>query len=146
MNQLYKGPLGEQWFDKPGRRALMEWAVNVKPGDLYHGCDAYNHVVSKSEIYYGIVAMETDDETGEVYGPCFNKHIKTNDLDNHSDWIVVEVDFQSEDGSCHTCPGGGCAEPPASLEEVKEWQQRAKSCEGDWNFTFVEIDERGCKK
>lgn len=128
----YKGPLGKEFLGR--NEEAIAWAVSVKPGDLFNGCDGYNHVIKKIEYFYVLPVMETDDETGETYGPCHGGHLAESELENHENWTLHEVVFTAQDNDhLFYCPGGGCAVPAWTSERIKEEFQ-------------VECDDRGLKK
>jgi hypothetical protein len=120
-NNVYKGPLGEKFFENLGRDVeLLKWALDTKPGDLFNGCDCYNHVIKEKRMNYATVSMETDEDTGELFGPTIDEYISENDLDKHENWVLVEVGFTGTDEMYFACPGGGCAVPPWTAKQVRE--------------------------
>ena len=90
----------------------LEWAINIKPGDWIGTCNGCNRqVVDIQYRWY----------SSRCYNPC-GTNIKTQ--------IISEVRFEDTNGRWHYCPGGGCAFPVESIDEIesyyKGWIKLAK--------------------
>jgi len=105
--RLYKGKkrLAKKLL-APRRQKLLLWALSIKPGDYIATCEGCNRKVEKIEESWA-------NEGGWRRG----KPNKT--------WVLNEVVFIDTNGRMHHCPGGGCAYPAETPEEVvdyhKEW-------------------------
>lgn len=112
---FFKGPLGKHWWNLEGVkcRDLLRWAATRSPGDIYNGCDFFNHKVDRIESWYCTVIE--DDE----FGPCMGTYKRKENLEGQINWVFLEVVFFNSDGTSHTCPGGGCASPPWDATQIR---------------------------
>lgn len=102
--KLYKGKKRLAMSMMPARhRKLMEWALSIKPGDYIATCEGCNRKVAKIDF------IEWRNEGW--WNRC--KPNKT--------WFVGEVSFEDTHGNLHHCPGGGCAYPAETPQEVTEY-------------------------
>ena len=85
---------------------LLLWGLTVKPGDYIGTCEGFNRKVESIQYDWGDIG-------------CWN-----NDKRN-GNWFLYEIDFTSTSGRMHSCPGGGCAFPPETNEQIKDYWLRA---------------------
>jgi len=88
-------------------RRLIEWALTIKPGQYIGTCDGCNRKVAKIDFV-----------------EWRNEGLWRRSRPNKT-WFVAEVTFEDTHGYLHHCPGGGCAYPAETPEEVtryfREW-------------------------
>ena len=84
------------------RRKLMEWAVSIKPGDYIATCEGCNRKVAKIDF----VGWANE-------GDRRRRPNKTR--------FVFEVAFEDTHGRLHYCPGGGCAYPAETPQQVTDY-------------------------
>lgn len=84
------------------RPKMLKWALTVKVGDYIGTCLGHNRQVAKIEYLW------------------INEGLWSRCKQNRS-WFLEEVIFQDTTGGSHTCPGGGCAFPPESVEQILEY-------------------------
>lgn len=85
---------------------LIQWALTVKPGDYIATCEGCNRQVAKVEPSWYNVGQWLHGRPNKTY-------------------FLHEVVFTDTRGRMHPCPGGGCAYPAETPEEVtkyfREW-------------------------
>lgn len=84
---------------KPDHIEMMVWAMSIKPGDYINTCGGCNRQVAEIEPRW-----ENEGHWSR------SKPNKT--------WVLFEVGFTDVRGQYHICPGGGCAGPKYSLDEL----------------------------
>ena len=134
--KFYGGMLGEQYWKTEmttREHELLEWAIQQKPGDLYNGCDYYNHVIDQIKFEYMAVMQCIDEVTKELFGLCCEDYFTEKGMGKYENWVLSGVCFINKDGTQHVCPGGGCAVPPFTVDEIKQ------------AFPEINCDERGLK-
>lgn len=101
--KLYKGKkrLAKR-FLRGGDQRILLWALSVKPGDYIATCEGVNRKVA-----------EVEPEWINEGWWCRSKPNKTR--------ILREVRFTDTRGRWHHCPGGGCAYPAQTPEEVTDY-------------------------
>lgn len=82
---------------------LLRWACSIKPGDYIATCEGTNRKVA------------------EVLPEWCNHGLWKSDKPN-SHWFLSEVRFTDTNGTWHHCPGGGCALPKETPEQVTAFQ------------------------
>ncbi len=82
---------------------ILNWAITVKVGDYIGTCTGTNAQVAKIEYHWA-------NEGARRYKP------------NRS-WYLDEIGFHDTKGGFHFCPGGGCAFPPESPEQILKYYQ-----------------------
>lgn len=95
-----------KYFGNRARDAeLLLWALDVKPGEYIATCEGCNRRVAESKPRYTYVHVYVEGvpETDETQ-------------------VLHEVRFTDTKGKWHHCPGGGCAHPKQTPEEVTEYQ------------------------
>lgn len=118
--QCFKGPLGKALWDVFDDAEILAWATSRRPGDLYNGCDFFNHRIESMEFNYCTASTYIDDETGEDLGVCRGDHdLRVDQLQDHDNWCLYEVVFHNADGTQHGCPAGGCADEPLTADEIR---------------------------
>lgn len=130
--RLAKRMLGRRAFsvENPNNHVrLLRWAMSVKVGSYIGTCEGCNRKVADIEVDWN--------------NEGFWSRSKANKT-----WFVSEVCFTDTRGRLHYCPGGGCAYPAETPEEVtayfREWAF-AEDAEGrirHWNGESVDGIER----
>lgn len=111
------------------RFRLLTWALTIKEGDYIATCEGCNRKVTKIEVDWR------------------NEGIWRRSRANKT-WFVDEVCFTDTRGRLHFCPGGGCAYPAETPEEVtayfREWafDECAEERIRHWNGEDIERAER----
>lgn len=101
--RLYRGKKRYAKRLYPGRsEQLLLWALSVKPGDYIATCEGCNRQVVSKEI----------DRANEGHWNR-NRPNKTS--------VIHEVVFTDTRGRWHYCPGGGCAYPAETPEQVTQY-------------------------
>jgi len=107
ISGLYKGKkrLAKKRLPVWSRR-ILQWALTIKSGDYIGTCEGCNRKVAEIELIYV--------NEGEFYR-C--KPNKTR--------LLHEIEFTDTRGQLHFCPGGGCAFPKETNEQItrlwSEW-------------------------
>jgi hypothetical protein len=106
-------------------RKILEWAVTIEPGDWIATCEGCNRQVTDIEIYW---INEGLSRTTRNYEAGHRKN-KT--------WAVEEVRFTDTRNRWHSAPGGGCAFPKETNEQIeayyKAWIKQAKQDKLMWD-------------
>ena len=92
------------------RRALVKdyaegfvWAMSLKLGDIFHGCDSWNHVLKEVKVYW------KNYRQNRGFGPRNARYI-------------YDIELIGEDDACHCV--GSCAWPAATVNQiVDEWTE-----------------------
>lgn len=111
FDKLYKGEraIAIGYFRErgPRLRKLLKWALTVKVGDYIGTCEGCNRQVEEIEpIFIDVMEFQdSDEEEGTETGTQ----------------ILYEVMFTDTNGRFHYCPGGGCAYPKESPEQVTNY-------------------------
>jgi hypothetical protein len=84
-------------------RDLMQWALSIRPGDYIATCEGCNRKVAKIDF------IEWRNEGWW----SLRRPNKT--------WFIGEIDFLDTHGRLHACPGGGCAYPAETPEQVTNY-------------------------
>jgi len=89
-------------------RRLFKWALEVKEGDYIGTCEGCNRKVTEIEAdFIDVNEFREKPHTGP------------------ETFILYEVQFTDTNGRWHHCPGGGCAYPAKTPEQVtayfREW-------------------------
>lgn len=125
FNVLYKGDrsIAIEYFrqDRDGnkyyrnKRKLLKWAMSIKVGDYIATCEGCNRKVTEIEPEY--VELETYlDEESDLGRLVFGERVEpTGTL------VLDEVRFTDTNGRWHHCPGGGCAYPAETPEQVTKY-------------------------
>lgn len=114
---------------------LLNWAVNLKPGDVFAACSGFNY-------YVGSIKINRQPQFAFTDYPKF-KQLKG--------WEVSEVDIVDSIGGYHNADGyGGCVSFPESRENViqfvSEWVKNKKyRQEKDWWTSFDDTLENYIK-
>ena len=109
--RLFKGDakIAAQHFVDKWPRDLLLWALDVRVGEYMATCEGCNRKIASKELIY-VDADQYGDEDWEQ------------DDDTQ---ILHEVTFIDSRERYHTCPGGGCAYPKETPEQVtpyfKDW-------------------------
>lgn len=100
--RLAKRLLGRRAFsiNNPNNHVrLLRWALTIKEGDYIATCEGCNRKVADIEVGWN------------------NEGFWSRSKPNNT-WVVSEVGFTDTRGRIHYCPGGGCAYPAETPEEV----------------------------
>jgi len=100
-------------------RKVFNWLINTKPGDYVATCEGCNRKIAKIE--YKVVR--------------YRKH-----------QTISGGSITDTNGRNHSCPGGGCALPPETPEEINAYQDAMNADEAfckRWGFVKRDIDEFG---
>ena len=85
---------------------MLRWALTIKPGNYIATCEGCNRQVVSVEHRWENVGWWTRCRPNKT-------------------WLLSEVCFTDTHGGMHWCPGGGCAYPAETPEEVtsyfREW-------------------------
>jgi hypothetical protein len=103
--RLAKKMLGPRAFsiDNPNRTVrLLRWAMTIKPGDYIATCEGCNRQVASIE-------------------PQWKNEGRWRRCKLNKTWFLSEVCFTDTRGRLHYCPGGGCAYPKETPEEVTQY-------------------------
>lgn len=120
--RLFKGSeqTAAPHFLKKWPRELLLWALDIKIGDYFASCEGCNRKITAKELVY-------------VEAHQYTPQPELGDYDDGRGWnfedketqILHEVIFTDNRGRWHHCPGGGCALPQETPEEVtayhREW-------------------------
>jgi len=85
---------------------VLLWGLTVKPGDYIGSCEGFNRKVESINYVWEDIGHWNNDKK--------NGH-----------WFLYEIEFTSTSGRMHCCPGGGCAFPPETNEQIKEYWLRS---------------------
>lgn len=134
LKQLYRGNREiaiQYWRDdndssyKRRMRKLLKWALSVKVGDYIGTCEGCNRKVTEIapefvELEEFIDVEESGDGESHLVIGSSDGEFKPTDTE-----ILREVQFTDTNGRWHHCPGGGCAYPAETPEQVtaffREW-------------------------
>lgn len=84
------------------RRKILKWAITIRPGDYIATCQGYNSKVISIEYFWRDYRVS---ETGKV---CKLRRGR----------MLYEVCFKVTGGLFHYAPGGGCAGPKETNEQI----------------------------
>ena len=81
------------------KRKVLQWALTIKPGDYVATCEGFNRKVERIEYCWANFGLW---------------HAKG----QNKTWFLDEVIFHDTSGRMHYCPGGGCAYPKETNEQI----------------------------
>ncbi len=99
-------------------KRLLKWALTINVGDYIATCEGCNRKVAKIEYIW------------------YNEALWRGKNKPNAHWWLAEVALTDTNGRYHVCPGGGCALPKETVEQIKSYFKN------DWNED-VELDEFG---
>jgi len=100
--RLAKKLLGKQLW-------LIKWALTIKPGDYIATCEGCNRKVTEVEYDW-------------INEGLFRRGKKNKTR------VICEVRFTDTNGQWHNCPGGGCAYPAETPEQVTAYFKEITTC------------------
>ena len=142
--RLYKGSeqTAAPHFEKKWPKDLLLWALDIQIGEYFASCEGCNRKVTAKELMFVEAHEFTPDLDHE-----FDDERNWNREDQETQ-ILHEVIFTDNRGRWHHCPGGGCALPKETPEEVtayhREWAFDDKYPESakTWHGKNVESYEK----
>lgn len=112
---------------------LINWALTIKPGDYIATCEGCNRKVEEVNVWW---ESKTD-----------FPHIQEYPHLDEKGYFIYEVEFIDTNGRIHVCPGGGCALPKETPEEVTEYFRSIVSHDSPNSFSEEQEKEWGwCEK
>lgn len=98
---------------------ILKWALTVNVGDYIATCEGCNRKVASIKYEFTNIGKQR---------------------------VLNEVVFEDTNGGIHYCPGGGCAYPKETRDQVVAYQDHlladTELCKG-WGFVKHEVDEYG---
>lgn len=106
---------------------ILEWAITIRPSDWIATCEGCNRQVAKIEYKWSNVG----ESSGKLRD---NKWVRGR---RNGTWVLHEVWFTDTRGGFHCCPGGGCALPKESIQEIEEYHKSWIKGLDDYNSDYM---------